>query len=162
MATGPELARDGKRVHLPVDPPGSFIAMVVQLAMVQVAERHGELVADFAAQGIGLGEGQMMGMARQAATDQAGLVGHEFQVVQVAQPPGFRPWAARFCPRTAMAWGLPAGNRSSPAMALRMSQLARGLPMTRSIDSVDSVTALGCPCRGRGRRHCRRSRGPAW
>ena len=89
MATGPELARNGKRVHLPVDPPASFIAVVVQLAMMQVAERYGELVADFTAQGIGLGECQMMGVARQAATDQAGLDGHEFQVVRVAQPPWF-------------------------------------------------------------------------
>ncbi len=58
--------------------------------MVAAAERHGELVADFAAEGARLGEAQMMSIARLAAADQAGLLSDVPDVVAVTDPPWLR------------------------------------------------------------------------
>src|SRR5260370_21554253 len=52
--------------------------------MMVAAERHGEFVANLATEGSGLREFQMMGIARRALTDQAGLRGDECEVGRVA------------------------------------------------------------------------------
>ena len=62
--------------------------MPVQLAVMDAAHRNGELVADLAAERPRLGKAQMVGIGRRAAAHQAGLRGHEFAVVLVAQPNG--------------------------------------------------------------------------
>jgi hypothetical protein len=46
---------------------------VVNLAMMSTAERDGELIADFEAQGSGLSEPQVMRIGRLQAADEAGL-----------------------------------------------------------------------------------------
>jgi hypothetical protein len=56
-----------------LDPPCSLVTVAVNLTMMTSAERHGELVADFEAQGSGLGKPQVMRIARFAAADEAGL-----------------------------------------------------------------------------------------
>jgi hypothetical protein len=48
--------------------------------MMVAAERHGEFVANLATERSGLCEFQMMGIARRALTDQAGLRGDECEV----------------------------------------------------------------------------------
>src|SRR3982074_3368073 len=53
--------------------------------MMVAAERHGEFVADLATEGSGLREFQMMGIARRALTDQAGLRGDECEVGAVVR-----------------------------------------------------------------------------
>ena len=80
----PELFRDRSGVDLELPPPGPFIAAVVQLTMVCTAERDGVLVADLAAERSRLGEAEVVRIARRAAADEAGLGGHEVQVVLVA------------------------------------------------------------------------------
>ena len=45
----------------------------MQLPMMAAAERHGELIADFEAQGSGLGKPQVMRIGRLPAADEAGL-----------------------------------------------------------------------------------------
>ena len=62
-----------KRVHLEVLPPGCLIAGLVHLPVMAAAERDGELIADFEAQGSGLGKPQMMRIRRLPAADEAGL-----------------------------------------------------------------------------------------
>ena len=58
--------------------------------MVAAAERHGELVADFAPERAALGEAQMVCIARLAAADQARLLSDEPDVVAVTDPPWLR------------------------------------------------------------------------
>src|SRR5260370_41790175 len=52
--------------------------------MMVAAERHGEFVANLATEGSRLREFQMMGIARRALTDQAGLRADEREVGRVA------------------------------------------------------------------------------
>ena len=54
-------------------PPCSLVTVAVNLTMMTSAERDGEFVADFEAQGSGLRKPQVMRIARFAAADQAGL-----------------------------------------------------------------------------------------
>ena len=58
--------------------------MAVQFVVVLAAERHGEFVADLAAEGSGLREFEMMGIARRTLTDEAWLRCNEDQVGLVA------------------------------------------------------------------------------
>ena len=52
----PEASGDWKRVDLEVLPPAHLIAGLMQLAVMAAAERNGELVTDFKADGSGLGK----------------------------------------------------------------------------------------------------------
>lgn len=49
-AFGPELRRNGQRVDPLCRPPDALIAMLVELAVVDGAERHGELVRDLSSE----------------------------------------------------------------------------------------------------------------
>jgi hypothetical protein len=62
----------------------------MQLPVMGAAERYRELVADLLSESAGLGESQVMRVARLSAADKARLLGHEAQVFPVAQPPRFR------------------------------------------------------------------------
>ena len=73
MALFPKLLGDLKRVDIQVMPPGYFVAGLVQLTMMVAAEGYGELIADFHAQGPGLGKAQMMRIGWLAPADQAWL-----------------------------------------------------------------------------------------
>jgi hypothetical protein len=69
-------------------PPNQFVARLMQLAVMAAAERDGEFVAHFHADGPGLGKSDVMRIAGLAATNQAWLPGNEFQVLFVTQPFG--------------------------------------------------------------------------
>jgi hypothetical protein len=69
---GPTGTGKRQRIDLPFEPPASFIAMIMQLTMMQIAQWDGKLVTNFAAECIRLGKGHMMGMSWLPATDGAG------------------------------------------------------------------------------------------
>ena len=58
--------------------------MSMDLAVMEPTDRHGELVADLAPKRTGLGKSEMMRIGGCAATDDAGLAGHELAVILVA------------------------------------------------------------------------------
>ena len=62
-----------QRFDLEVFPPGYLIAGLMQLPVMTAAERNGELVADFKADGSGLCKPQMMRVAGLPAADETGL-----------------------------------------------------------------------------------------
>ena len=62
-----------------------FIATAMDLAMMAPAQRHGELIADFAAERAVLREAQMVGVCRPAPANQARLFGHEPDVLLVTK-----------------------------------------------------------------------------
>ena len=76
-------------VDIQVFPPRCFIAGLMQLTMMAAAQGHGELVADFKAQGPGLGKAQMMRIARLASANEAGLGGDVSQMGLVPATFGF-------------------------------------------------------------------------
>ena len=88
----PELPCRLERGNLQIGPPRHFVAVTMQLMMMVTAERHREFVADLASEGSGLGEFQMMGIARRALADQAGLRGDERQMGLVAPSHRFAQW----------------------------------------------------------------------
>ena len=69
----PKLSCRFQRGNLQIGPPRHFVAVTVQLIMVLAAERHGEFVADLAAERPGLGKFQVMGVARAALADETRL-----------------------------------------------------------------------------------------
>jgi hypothetical protein len=60
----PQPVRNSDRVDAGGRPPRRLIAVPVDLAMVGTAERHGKLIANFAAQGARLHESEMMRFGR--------------------------------------------------------------------------------------------------
>jgi hypothetical protein len=62
----------------------------MQLPVMRAAQRYGELVAYLLSKAAGLGEPQVVRIARLSAADKARLLGHEAQVFPVAQPPRLR------------------------------------------------------------------------
>ncbi len=85
-AFSPEPLGVRDRVNLTLLPPLLLIAHGVEGTVVAGTEGYGPLVAHLATYGPRLGLAHMMGMARQAPADQAGLGGHKAQVVLVADP----------------------------------------------------------------------------
>ena len=73
MGLFPEVSGDLQRFDFEVIPPRQFIAGLMQLPMMTAAERNGELVADFKADGSGLGKPQVMRIARLPAADETRL-----------------------------------------------------------------------------------------
>ena len=69
----PKAPGDLQRFDLEVFPPGHLIAGLMQLPVMTAAEGHGELVADFEADGSGLGKPQVMRIAGLPAADETGL-----------------------------------------------------------------------------------------
>ena len=62
----------------------------MQLPVMRTAQRYGEFVAYLVSESTGLGESQVVRIARLSAADKARLVGHEAQVFSVAKPPRLR------------------------------------------------------------------------
>jgi hypothetical protein len=54
-------------------PPRLFIAAPMQIPVVDAAQRHGELVTDFAPKGARLPKPDVMGIGRAPAADETGL-----------------------------------------------------------------------------------------
>jgi hypothetical protein len=77
------------RVDTKSVPPFGFIANAVDLAMVNTAERHRELVAHFAAERARLRRAKVMGIRGLAATNKAGLRGNKLTMCFVADAPRF-------------------------------------------------------------------------
>ncbi len=55
--------------------------------MVPPAYRHGELVAHLAGQGAALGKAQMVGVRGSATANKTRLLGNEFDVLAITNPP---------------------------------------------------------------------------
>ena len=85
----PQPVRNSDRVDASRRPPCRLLAAPVEGAMVGAAQRHGELVADPAAQGPWLHEPEVMGVARLSPADQAWLRRHELQMGAIAVAPRF-------------------------------------------------------------------------
>jgi hypothetical protein len=83
MGFGPKFVRYRQSVNAGAFPPLSFLANAVDLTMMSAAERYGELVADLEAETADLREAQMMSVAGQPFTDQAGLFGNKSKMVLV-------------------------------------------------------------------------------
>ena len=75
--------------------------MAMQFAMMTAAERHGELVADLAAERPALGKAQVMGVGRLAAADQTRLLRHKAHMVAIADAPRLGMRKNRFIDRLA-------------------------------------------------------------
>ena len=90
MCLRPQRSGGADRIDSSFAPPDAFVAAVVDLAVMAAAQRDGELVADLAPEGAALREAQVMGIGRSAAADQAGLLGHIFDVVAVTDPARLR------------------------------------------------------------------------
>lgn len=84
----PELSSDSKCVNTPLRPPDPLIAVAVKFAVVDRAERNGELVRDLPTQCCRLRELQVMRVRPVPAADQTGLRGDEGEVARVADAAG--------------------------------------------------------------------------
>ena len=91
----PKVERDRKRIHADSRPPRGFVAIAMQLAVMESADGDRVLVADFPAEGARLGEADVVRFARRAAADGAGLVCDEFAMLLVPQANGLGCDAAR-------------------------------------------------------------------
>jgi len=87
MRLKPQRARLNGRINSYFQPPHGFVTAAMDLAMMSPAQWHGVLIADLAAKRAALRKAQVMGVARCAAADQAGLPGNELDVLAVAQAP---------------------------------------------------------------------------
>jgi hypothetical protein len=83
MAFQPQCASGGGRIYASFFPPCGFVAGAMGLAMMAPAQRHGELVADLAAECALLREAQMVGVCWAAPTNQARLFGDQLDVLLV-------------------------------------------------------------------------------
>jgi hypothetical protein len=89
MRASPKRARNRHRIDIASRPPCRLITLPVKFAMVKATNRNRELIADFASQRTRLRKAKMMRIGRLAAAHDARLLGHEFEVVLVAQANGF-------------------------------------------------------------------------
>ena len=86
MTLSPQRKRDGQGLDTCPAPPRGFVAMSVDLAVMEPADWHGELVADLAPERTGLGKAQVMGIGRRTTAHEARLGRDEPAVLLVAQP----------------------------------------------------------------------------
>ena len=70
----PQLKRDGRRIDGDPGPPRRLIAIAMQLAMMEAANRNGVFVADFPPECAGLSEAKMMRFGRRPAANDARLL----------------------------------------------------------------------------------------
>ena len=84
MRLFPQLSGRLQNVDFLLLPPVDFVAGLVQLPVMSAAEGDGELVADFHADGAGLGEAQVVGVGWLPAADETGLGRHKPQVSPVS------------------------------------------------------------------------------
>jgi hypothetical protein len=69
-------------------PPRCFVASLMELPMMATTKRSRELIADFHADGAGLGKAKMVRIGWLPAADEAGLGGDEFEMDPVVYPLG--------------------------------------------------------------------------
>ena len=86
LAFAPQAGGHSKRIDLVLLPPQAFIAGCVVLLMVDGAERYRKFVADLEPKAPGLGEADVMGVARRSPANETGLLGHEAQMLLRADP----------------------------------------------------------------------------
>jgi hypothetical protein len=84
----PEGSRHGCRVNPELAPPSAFVAAAMNFTMVSAAERDRELVAHLAAKRSALGKAQVVRVTRDAAANEARLLGHVADVLAVAYAAG--------------------------------------------------------------------------
>src|SRR5579872_3088363 len=89
MCPPPELQSERHWINVRFFPPRLFIAMSMDFAVMQPADRHRVLVADLSAERARLGEAQMMSVGRATAANEAGQGGDKSQVLLVAQANDF-------------------------------------------------------------------------
>ena len=90
MRFKPERSRHCGGVDPGSLPPGDLVTAIMDLAVVSTAQRHGELVAHFAAKCPALCKAQMMGIRGLATANQTRLLGHMSDMVAVANPARLR------------------------------------------------------------------------
>ena len=84
MRPAPKTCRNGKGVDPLALPPDALVATTVQFAMVQSANRNGELVADLASHRPLLRELDVVGIRRGPSADETRLRRHKSQMVAVS------------------------------------------------------------------------------
>jgi hypothetical protein len=129
----PKFKRNRKRINIEPAPPCELVTRAMKLAVMYPADRDRELVAYAASECARLGEGEMMGIRRQAAAHQARLPHHKLPVPFIAQ-------ANRFAQGThwTSACSLRGGSRS--LLATGGIVLAESLPLVR--DGTRGVVGL--------------------
>ena len=80
----PEPERDWKRIDVELLPPRGLITGAMQLAVMDSANRDGELVAHPVSKRTRLGKREVMRIRRHAAAHKAGLPQDEPEVVLIA------------------------------------------------------------------------------
>ena len=85
MGLGPKFVRYEQSVDAGALPPSCLVTSAVDLAMMSAAQRYSELVAYLETKTASLREAQMVGVAGQPFTDQAGLFGDKSKVDLVAE-----------------------------------------------------------------------------
>ena len=100
----PEIPCHPDRRNLHIGPPRHFVAMAVQIPVMFSAQGDGKFVADLASERSRLGKFEMMGIARRALADQAGLRCHKREMGLVALAAGlgqrggqFGSWLVQGC-----------------------------------------------------------------
>lgn len=86
----PKLACHVGGDDLHIGPPRHLVALTMQIVVMVATQGHSELVADLATERVGLGELQMVGVARRSLADQARLFGYKSQMRFVASLDRFR------------------------------------------------------------------------
>src|ERR1700720_1280557 len=87
MGFKPKGARGAGGIEPKLLPPRRFIPVTVNFAMVSPAQRHSELIADFAAERAVLRKAEMVGVAWLPPADQAGLLGNKAHMLAIANTP---------------------------------------------------------------------------
>ena len=82
----PQACGHCERINLVLLPPQPLIAGCMVLLMVDGTERYREFVADLEPKALGLGEADVMGVARRSPANETGLLGHEAQMLLGSDP----------------------------------------------------------------------------
>src|SRR5438874_57269 len=86
MELDPKAAGGAERIDVGISPPSSLITDPVNLAMVSAAKRNGEFVTYFAPERTLLCKSQMMSVGRLPATNYAGLLRDQLDVLLIPFP----------------------------------------------------------------------------
>jgi hypothetical protein len=81
----PESERDWKRINVEPPPPGGLVTCAMQFAVMDPADRNGELVTHTASECAGLGKGEVMRIRWHATAHETGLSEHVLQMIFVPQ-----------------------------------------------------------------------------
>jgi hypothetical protein len=85
MALVPQRSGNRQWIDFLLNPPSPLLAVVVKLTVVEIAERHGELIAYLTAQRARLRECQVMGMSWPTAANHTSLGSDKIHMVLIAQ-----------------------------------------------------------------------------